>query len=90
MQEIKKSIVKAVRKVGCARGRMPRSVETVAPEVLPVYEVSRVSDRLEWPKLPETDEIEKMTELVAAKGYYTLEDLLDTSMAERDRQYILL
>ena len=46
--------------------------------------MSRVSAKLKWSKPAEMNEFDKAAEIAAGTGYRALEDLLDTSKAERD------
>ena len=56
----------------------------------PADELSLASDKLRWSKPPEMGAIEKMAERAAVSDYYTLDDLLETSAADRAHVYNLV
>ena len=53
-------------------------------------ELSQLAERINWPRLPELKEFEQMAELILSAGYYSSEELADTSPTERQQLYKLL
>ena len=53
-------------------------------------ELPALANTLKRPRSPEMGDIEKMSEMAAVTGYYTLDDLLDSTEPERDLPYNLL
>ena len=50
-------------------------------------EISKVADVLKRFKRPELSEIGRMTEICTISGYYCLEEVMDTSAADREPSY---
>ena len=48
-------------------------------------ELSRLAEQINWPRLPELKEFEQMAEMILSAGYYSSEELADTSSAERQQ-----
>ena len=53
-------------------------------------DLSQLAERINWPRLPELKEFEQMAELILSAGYYSSEELADTSSTERQQLYKLL
>ena len=53
-------------------------------------DLSQLAERINWPRLPELKEFEQMAELILSAGYYSSEELADTSPTERQQLYKLL
>ena len=53
-------------------------------------DLSQLAERINWPRLPELKEFEQMAELILSSGYYSSEELADTSPTERHQLYKLL
>ena len=53
-------------------------------------DLSKLAERIKWPRLPELKEFEQMAELILASGYYSSEELADASTTERQQLYKLL
>ena len=50
-------------------------------------DLSQLAERINWPRLPELKEFEQMAELILSAGYYSSEELADTSPTERQQLY---
>ena len=53
-------------------------------------DLSQLAERINWPRLPELKEFEQMAELILSAGYYSADELADTSSTERQHMYKLL
>ena len=53
-------------------------------------DLSQLAERINWPRLPELKEFEQTAELILSAGYYSSEELADTSPTERQQLYKLL
>ena len=53
-------------------------------------ELAKSAEQINWPRLPELKEFEQMAETILSAGYYSSEELADTSTAERTQLYKIL
>ena len=53
-------------------------------------ELAKSAERIKWPRLPELKEFEQMAGTILSAGYYSSEELADTSTAERTQLYKIL
>ena len=53
-------------------------------------ELAKAAELIAGPRMPETREFEGAAELILAAGHYAIEELLDTSTAERAQLYKLM
>ena len=50
-------------------------------------ELSRLAEQIDWPRYPELKEFEQMADTILSAGYYSAEELADTSSTERQQLY---
>ena len=48
-------------------------------------DLSQLAERINWPRLPELKEFEQMAEMISSAGYYSSDELADTSSTERQQ-----
>ena len=53
-------------------------------------DLSQLAERINWPRLPELKEFEQMAETILSAGYYSSDELADTSSTDRRQLYKLL
>ena len=55
-----------------------------------VDELARAAGQIKWPRMPELKDFRQMAEMIKSAGYYNLDELADSSTAERTQMYKIL
>ena len=85
-------------------GRAPEKRSTDSADMLPstsptprrsdgaimADDLFRLAGQINWPRLPELKEFEQMAELILSMGYYSADELADTSSPGRQQIYKFL